>query len=58
MIQLTHLSDDQLLEIIGNRWPEMTKALKIYADPKRCQENHDKARVLLIKFIQKNNLKG
>lgn len=56
MQALNSIDDKDLLEQVGDRWPSMTRALKIYSDPKRCQENYQLAKKLLMQYVEKNGV--
>lgn len=54
MIDFSYMTDEQVVEAVGNRWPAMTKALMYFRDPRKCRHKYDKARELCEKFIVKN----
>ena len=55
MIQPLYTIDDKdLLEQVGDRWPEMSEALITYRDPRRCQKNYERAKRLLMQFVEKH----
>jgi len=54
MTALSNLTDEEIVEAVGNRWPAMTKALMHFRDPRNCRHKYDAARRTLEKFIIKH----
>ena len=48
------IDDDVLLEQVGDRWPEMSRAMVTYRDPRRCQRKYAKVKRLLIQYVEKH----